>query len=95
MNGSGTVAWFDLVRKFGFVALNGGGDVFLHMSVLKAAGYVWVPRGTTMQVRVEVDRGRPKVVEVLSVDTNTAKPGEGEPLLRKPKASQNPPEKAA
>ena len=92
---SSTVTWFDLDRKFGFVALNGGGDVFLHMSVLKAAGYVWVPRGTTMQVRVEVDQGRPKAVEVLSVDTSTARPGEGEPLLRKPRASQDTPEKAA
>jgi cold shock CspA family protein len=28
MIGTGTVAWFDLDRKFGFAALNGGGDVF-------------------------------------------------------------------
>jgi len=91
----GTVAWFDLKKQFGFVSLSGGDDVFLHMSVLKAAGYVWVPRGTTMQVRVEVDQGRPKVVEVLGVDTSTARPGEAEPLLRKPRVSQDPPEKAA
>jgi cold shock CspA family protein len=43
MTGNGTVAWFDLKKQFGFVGLSGGGDAFLHMSVLKAAGYVWVP----------------------------------------------------
>ena len=36
------VAWFDLAKQFGFVALsNGSGDAFLHMSVLKGAGFVW------------------------------------------------------
>jgi CspA family cold shock protein len=44
---TGTVAWFDVVKQFGFVALsNGCGDAFLHMSVLKEAGYVWIPRST-------------------------------------------------
>jgi CspA family cold shock protein len=82
---TGTVSWFDLDKKFGFVALSdGSGDVFLHMSVLKEAGYVWIPRGTTMRVRLE-DRGKRRVAEVLEVDTSTAQPGENEPILRKPK----------
>lgn len=81
----GTVAWFDLDKKFGFVALNGGKEAFLHMSVLKEAGYVWVPRGTTMRVRVEADRGKSRVAEVLEVDPSTARPGENDPILRKDK----------
>jgi cold shock protein len=85
VTGIGTVAWFDLEKKFGFVGLSGGGEAFLHMSVLKAAGYVWVPRGTTVRVRVEVVQGKPKVAEVLAVDTSTARPGENKPILRKPK----------
>ena len=83
MTDTGTVAWFDLTRQFGFVALRSGGDAFLHMSVLKEAGYVWIPRGTTLQVRVETDRGKPRVAEVLEVDTSTARPDENEPILRK------------
>ena len=85
MTETGTVAWFDLDRKFGFVALSGGGDAFLHLKVLKAAGYVWIPRGTTLRVRTEVDRGKQRVAEVLEVDASTARPGENEPVLRKPK----------
>jgi cold shock protein len=86
MTVTGTVAWFDLAKQFGFVALsNGYGDAFLHMSVLKEAGYVWLPRGTTVRVRIEQERGKQRVVEVLEIDTGTAHPGENEPILRKPK----------
>jgi hypothetical protein len=51
--------------------------------VLKEARYVWIPRGTTLQVRVETDRGKPRVAEVLEVDASTACPGENAPILRK------------
>lgn len=82
---AGRVSWFNLKKQFGFVKLeNRGGDAFLHMSVLKAGGYYSLPRGTTVQVRVEPDRGKHKVVEVLHVDTSTAQHGEPPPLVRKP-----------
>jgi CspA family cold shock protein len=55
------------------------------MSVLKAAGYVWVPRGTTLRVRTEDDRGKRRVTEVVEVNTRTARPGEKEAIPRKPK----------
>ena len=81
---NGRVSWFNLGKKFGFVELEGGmGDAFLHVSVLKEAGYVSVPAGTTMRVRVEPERGRQRIVEVLSVDTRTANPGEPPPVARK------------
>lgn len=80
----GTVSWFKLDKKFGFVELEGGkGDAFLHVSALKEAGYVSVPAGTTVRVRVEPERGRLRVVEILSVDTSTARPGEPPPVTRK------------
>jgi cold shock protein len=84
----GRVSWFKLDKKFGFVELEGGrGDAFLHVSVLKAAGYVSVPAGTTMQVRVEHEQGRQRVIEVLTVDTRTARPGEPAPVFRKVSAN--------
>ena len=83
---TGTVTWFDVVKQFGFVALsNRHGDAFLHMTVLKEAGYIWLPRGTTVRIRIEKDRGRQRVAEVLEIDTSTARPGENEPIQRKPK----------
>lgn len=40
-----------------------------------------------MQVGVEPDRGKYRVVEILSVDTSTAQHGEPPPLVRKPKGT--------
>jgi cold shock protein len=84
----GRVSWFKLDKKFGFIELDGAiGDAFLHVSVLKMAGYVSVPAGTTMRVEVEQQQGRRRVIRVLEVDTTTALPGEPAPVLRKPKNS--------
>jgi CspA family cold shock protein len=83
---TGRVSWFNHEKQFGFVKLDDHlGDAFLHMNVLKAGGYYFVPRGTSVQVRVEPDRGKHRVVELLGVDTSTAQHGEPPPLVRKPK----------
>jgi CspA family cold shock protein len=84
MVGTARVSWFSLDKKFGFVSLDGtAADAFLHLSVLKSAGYVSVPAGTSMQVSVETDRGHLRVVEVSNVDTSTALAGEPAPVTRK------------
>lgn len=86
MIATGRVSWFDNRKQFGFVKLDDRwGDAFLHMDVLKVGGYYFVPRRTRMQVRVEPDRGKYRVLEILSVDTSTAQHGEPPPLVRKPK----------
>ena len=84
MIGTARVRWFSLDKTFGFVSLDSpAADAFLHLSVLKSAGSGSVPAGTSMQVRVEADRGRPRVVEVLGVDTRTAWAGEPAPVRTK------------
>lgn len=81
---SGRVSWFKLDKKFGFVELEGGmGDAFLHVSVLKAAGYVTVPAGTNVRARLENQGDRRRIIEVLSIDTSTAFEGELAPLRSK------------
>jgi cold shock CspA family protein len=86
----GRVSWFNPAKKFGFVKLDDHlGDAFLHFNVLKEGGYYFLPRGTTVRVRAEPDeRGAPSVVEVLHVDTSTAREGEPPPLLRKKRAER-------
>jgi CspA family cold shock protein len=80
----GRVSWFSLERKYGFVALDGNeGDAFLHLSALKALGYVSVPAGTSVLALVELVRGKPRVMEVLRIDTDTAHPGEPPPVMSK------------
>ena len=84
MIGTARVRWFSLDKKFGFVSLDSPAvDAFLHLSVLKSAGYGSVPAGTTLRVRVEEDRGRQRIMEVLSADTRTAWAGEPAPVRTK------------
>jgi cold shock protein len=66
-------------------AAYGSGDAFLPLAVPKDAGYVWLSRGITMWVRIEEERGKRRVAKLLEVDPSTARPGENEPILHKPK----------
>ena len=69
------VKWFRGDRGFGFVELaDGGGDAFLHASVLGRLGVQQVETGETLEVRVAPGQRGPQVTEVLNVDSSTAAP---------------------
>lgn len=57
---SGRVKWFDDAKGFGFVASDDGGkDVFVHISVLNAAGVSQLAEGQTVNMRVvDTPKGR-------------------------------------
>ena len=69
---TGRVAWFDIKKQFGFVKVAGLRDTFLHMAVLKEAGYTFVPAGTTLRFTAGKSAGKPRIDEIHSVDTSTA-----------------------
>lgn len=81
----GRVNWFDPVKRFGFVKLESGyGDAFLHIDILKAGGFYFVPRGTEVKVVWESLNGRQRVMELLEVDVTCANAGEPPALQRRP-----------
>lgn len=69
----GTVKWFNVVRGYGFVSPEDGtSDVFLHMTVLRQAGYEQLPPGSTVEcVAVKGAKGM-QCLAIESVDTSTA-----------------------
>ncbi len=67
------VKWFNAEKGFGFVELEGGGgDAFLHISVLSRAGHQTVQPGATLRVLVTPGQKGPQIAEVNRVDESTA-----------------------
>jgi CspA family cold shock protein len=51
----GTVKWFNAEKGFGFIATEGGPDVFVHFSAIQSDGYRSLDEG--QQVEFEVVQG--------------------------------------
>jgi CspA family cold shock protein len=66
---TGTVKWFNNSKGYGFIAPNeGGDDVFVHFSAIKADGYRTLNEG--QNVSYEVEQG-PKGLQATNVVPNS------------------------
>jgi CspA family cold shock protein len=81
------VKWFKPERGFGFVELaEGGGDAFLHASVLERSGVTAVRPGDGLTLRVAPGQKGPQVTEIISVE-----PGAGAAAPRRTGFASGPP----
>ena len=62
---TGTVKWFDAGRGYGFVARDGGTDVFVHQSAIQTEGYRSLAEGQRVEFEVEQAPRAPKPVTSL------------------------------
>jgi cold shock protein len=54
----GTVKWFNADKGYGFIAVDGGKDVFVHYSAILADGYRSLEQGQRVEFEVtQSDRG--------------------------------------
>ncbi len=69
----GRVKWFNRVKGFGFIVpADGSGDVFVHLSALRQAGFDAVDEGATIVCEaVNREKGM-QAIRVVDVDETTA-----------------------
>ena len=60
----GTVKWFNASKGYGFIARDGGEDVFVHHSAIQSAGYRTLEEGERVEFDVEAGDKGPKAVNV-------------------------------
>lgn len=48
----GTVKWFNDAKGFGFIAQEGGKDVFVHFSAIESSGFRSLAEGDTVEFEV-------------------------------------------
>jgi CspA family cold shock protein len=66
------VRWFNAEKGFGFVAVVGGSEAFIHIRQLEMAGHTSVPEGARIKVRIGQGQKGLQVTELIEVDTSTA-----------------------
>ena len=49
---TGTVKWFNAEKGFGFIAREGGDDVFVHFSAIEGSGYKTLEEGQAVEFDV-------------------------------------------
>jgi CspA family cold shock protein len=54
----GTVKWFNADKGYGFIAVDGGRDVFVHFSAIQSDGYRSLEEGQRVEFEItKTDRG--------------------------------------
>ena len=60
----GTVKWFNAAKGYGFLAQEGGADVFVHYNAIQAEGYRSLRQG--QKVEFSIEEG-PKGLQAVNV----------------------------
>ena len=85
-----TVSWYNSEKGFGFVALaNGGGDAFLHVSVLESVGFKSVNPGTEIKCRTGKGLKGQQVQEILEIDESKAATAAKTPRSDRPSSANS------
>ncbi len=63
----GTVKWFNDSKGFGFIEQDGGPDVFVHQSAIKADGFKTLQEGARVQFDVVEGAKGPAAANVVQL----------------------------
>jgi CspA family cold shock protein len=63
----GVVKWFNDAKGFGFIAAEGGGDIFVHFSAISGNGFKSLAEGDKVEFEVTKSDKGPKAANVVKV----------------------------
>jgi CspA family cold shock protein len=63
----GTVKWFNAEKGYGFIAVDGGQDVFVHYSAIQAEGYRSLEEGQRVEFDVTQGQKGPQADKVVPI----------------------------
>ena len=63
----GTVKWFNAEKGYGFIAVDGGADVFVHFSAIQADGYRSLDDGQRVEFEIAQGNKGPQAENVRLV----------------------------
>jgi cold shock protein len=63
----GTVKWFNAEKGYGFIAVDGGQDVFVHYSAIVADGYRSLDEGQRVEFEVTQGQKGPQADQVRAI----------------------------
>ncbi|MFI7618442.1 cold-shock protein [Nonomuraea terrae] len=63
----GTVKWFNADKGYGFIAVDGGKDVFVHYSAILMDGYRSLEQGQRVEFEITQGQKGPQAEAVRSV----------------------------
>ena len=62
----GTVKWFNAEKGYGFIAVDGGADVFVHYSAIQMDGYRTLEEGQRVDFEISQGQKGPQADNVQS-----------------------------
>ncbi|GIP52552.1 MULTISPECIES: cold-shock protein [Paenibacillaceae] len=63
----GTVKWFNADKGFGFIEVEGGGDVFVHFSAIVSEGFKSLDEGQRVEFNVVQGNRGPQAENVVKL----------------------------
>ena len=64
---NGTVKWFNDAKGFGFIAREGGPDVFVHFSAIQSQGFKSLAEGDQVEFEIVQGQKGPQAADVTKV----------------------------